>query len=49
LSKFVTFNVGYRMLGVNNLSWNIATFNSVLIILNREKDLSPQQLVTIKL
>jgi len=37
------------MFGVNNLSWNIATFNSVLILLNREKDLSPQQLVTIKL
>jgi len=39
----------YRILSVNNLSWNIAAFNSVLILLNLEKDLSPEQLVTIKL
>ena len=43
----------YRMFSVDNLSWNIATlhfFNSsVLILLNLEKDLSPEQLVTIKL
>jgi len=34
---------------VGNLSWNIATFNSFLILLNLEKRLSPEQLVTIKL
>jgi len=39
----------YRMLSVDNLSWNIATFNSFLIFLNLEKDLLPEQLVTIKL
>jgi len=37
------------MLRVDNLSWNIATFNSFLILLNLENDLSPEQLVTIKL
>jgi len=39
----------YRMLSVDNLFRNIATFNSILILLNLEKDLSPEQLVTIKL
>jgi len=39
----------HRMLSVDNLSWNIATFNSFLNILNLEKELSPEQLVTIKL
>jgi len=37
------------MLNTDNLTWNIATFYSFLIILNREKDLSPKQFVTIKL
>jgi len=39
----------YQMLIVDNLSWNIATFNSFLILLNPEKNLLPEQLVTIKL
>jgi len=38
-----------RMLSVDNLSWNIATCNSFVIILNFEKNLSPEQLVTVKL
>jgi len=38
----------YRMLCVDNLYWNIVAFNSFLILLNLEKDLSPEQLVTIK-
>jgi len=34
----------HRMLSADNLSWNIATvFNSFLILLNLEKDLSPEQ------
>ena len=37
------------MLSVNNLHWNIAPFNWFLILLNLEKNLSPEQLVTIKL
>jgi len=37
------------MLRVDNLSWNIVTLNSGLILLNIENDLSPEQLVTIKL
>jgi len=39
------------MLSVGNLSWNIATrpFKSFLILLNLQIDLSPEQLVTIKL
>jgi len=37
----------YRMLNVDNLS--LRPFNSVLIILNLKKDLSPEQLVTITL
>jgi len=39
----------YRMVSVDNLSWNTATFQFILILLNPEKDLSPGQLVTIKL
>jgi len=39
----------HRILGVDNLSWNIVTPNSVLIFLNLENDLSLEQLVTIKL
>jgi len=39
----------YRMLSVDNLSWNIAPFNSFLFLLNLETDLSPGQVVTIKL
>jgi len=40
-----------QMLSVDNLCRNIVTLycNSVLIILNLEKDLSPEQLVAIKL
>ena len=50
--QFVCLSVSllmYRMLSVDNLFRNIATFNSILILLNLEKDLSPEQLVTIKL
>jgi len=36
------------MLSVDNLSWNTATLH-FLILLNLEKDLSPEKLVTIKL
>jgi len=39
----------HRMLSVDNFSWNIAIFNSFLILSNLDKDLSPEQLVTIKL
>jgi len=39
----------YRMLDVDNISWNIAPVQFILIILNLEKDLSPEQLVTTKL
>jgi len=39
----------YQMLRVDNLSWNIAALNSFLIPLNLEKDLQPEQVVTIKL
>ena len=41
----------HRMLSVGNLSSNIATqpYNAFLIILNLEKDLSPEALVTPKL
>jgi len=39
----------HGMLSGANLSWNVATFNSFLILLNLEEDLSPEQLVTIKL
>jgi len=39
----------YRILGVDNLSWNIANLNLFLILLNLEEDLSPEQLVAIKL
>jgi len=35
----------YRMLSVDILPWN----NSFLILLNLERDISPEQLVTIKL
>jgi len=37
------------MFSVDNLSWDIVTLNSCFIFLNTEKDLSPQQLATIKL
>jgi len=30
------------MLSVDNLSWNIVSFSSVLILLNLEKDFSPE-------
>ena len=39
----------HSMLSVDNLSWNTVTLNSVSFLLNTEKDLSPDQLVTIKL
>jgi len=41
----------HRVLSMGNLSWNIAMrpFNSFLILLNLLIDLSPEQLVTIKL
>jgi len=39
----------YRMLSVDNLSGTLRSFNSFLILLILEKDLSPEQLVTIKL
>jgi len=39
----------HRILSVDNLSWNIVILNWVLILLNLEKDLSPEQLLTIKL
>jgi len=39
----------YRILCVDNLSWNIVILNWILILLNLEKDFSPEQLLTIKL
>jgi len=39
----------HRMFSVDNLSCDTATFNSFLILFNLEKDLSAEQLVTIKL
>jgi len=39
----------HRMLGTDNLSWNIVALNSFFILFSLENDLSPEQLVTIKL
>jgi len=39
----------YQMLGVDNFSWILQPFKSSLILLNLEKNLLPNQLVTTKL
>jgi len=39
----------HRMPSVDNLSWNISIFNSFLILLNLENDLSLERLVSMKL
>jgi len=39
----------YRMLNVENLSWNIATYSLIFNSFESWKGLSPEQLVTIKL
>ena len=38
----------HKMLSADNLSWDIELLNSFFILLRLEKDLSPEQLVTIK-
>jgi len=48
LPNFVTFNT-QNAYSVGNLSGTLRPFNSFLILLNLEKDLSPELLVTIKL
>jgi len=39
----------HRMLSADNLSWDIVALHSFLILFSSENDLSPEQLVTIKL
>ena len=39
----------HRMLSADNLSWDIVTLSSFFILFSLENDLSPEQLVTIRL
>ena len=39
----------HRMLSADNLSWDIVDLSLFLMLLSLEKNLSPEQLVTIKL
>ena len=38
-----------KMLSADNLSWDIVDLSLFLMLLSLEKDISPEQLVTIKL